>query len=365
MGKPISRGFCKVLGTIDPVNMSAPAITFEVNLPTTWNGKTLQLGGGFFDGVLVTGLGGTVGAKASTPPPLAQGYVTIGSDSGHHGAGVDDASFAKNAESLRNFAGDQIKKTHDVALALIEARYEKPPTRAYFVGGSQGGHEALIAAQRFGRDYDGVVSVFPAYNLVPLHLASNAIARAGYANDGKGWLNQDKLKLLHNAVLQACDALDGLADGIVSNVIGCQRAFTMRTVEEQLRCPSGTDAGPRCLSDAEINTVRIVSSPMTLPFALADGQRTYPRWPLLEGATFFDGFGESKTPSHPGAETDSMLYRISDAGIRYIYTDDPTIDSVDGFKISAHRRTIVAASAALDSTTINLDQFRAHGGSYC
>ena len=148
-GKPFIGGFCKILGAISPLDPSAPPIHFEINLPSTWNGKAVQLGGGFFDGTPVTGLGFTVGAKPGSPSPIVQGYVTLGSDSGHQGKAVDDASFARNPESLRNFAGDQIKKTHDVAMALMQARYAKTPDHFYFVGGSQGGHAALIAAQRF------------------------------------------------------------------------------------------------------------------------------------------------------------------------------------------------------------------------
>ena len=360
--KPVSGGFCKILGAINPVDPSAPSIQFEVNLPSSWNGKMLQFGGGFFDGALVSGLRSTVGAKPGSASPLVQAYVTLGSDSGHQRKAVDDASFALNAESLRNFGGDQVQKTLDVALFLVKARYRKTPVRTYFIGGSQGGHEALIAAQRFGADYNGIVSVFPAYNLVPLHLASNAIARAGYGHGGRGWLGQGKLKLLHDAVLEACDALDGLKDGIVSDVAGCRHVFTIATVKSKMRCPRGVDTGDTCLSDAQIDTVRTVDSPLQLPFPLADGQRAFPRWPLLEGATFFDSFGEEKTPSHPGVDADSMLYRISDAGIRYIYTNDPSIDSIDGFSIKDHRQTIVTASAMLDSTSTDLTEFRNKGG---
>lgn len=361
-GRPIIGGFCKILGGISPIDPSAPPIHFEINLPSTWNGKAVQLGGGFFDGTLVTGLGSTVGAKPGSPSPIVQGYVTLGSDSGHEGKAVDDASFAQNPESLRNFAGDQIKKTHDVAMALMQARYGKAPDHFYFVGGSQGGHEALIAAQRFGKDYDGAVSVFPAYNLTALHLASNAIAKAGYANGGAGWLSAGRLKMLHQAVLDACDGLDGLKDAIVSNVAACRRIFTVDTVRSKLRCPDGVDAGEGCLSDAQIRTVEVVDSPFVLKFALKDGARSFPRWPLLEGATFFDGFGESKTPSRPGGENDSMLYRISDASIRYILTNDPAMNTLNAFNPVDHRKQIVAASELLDSTETNLDSFHANHG---
>jgi len=191
---PTPTGFCRLLGEISSVDSKSDPVRFEINLPSDWNGKVVQLGGRFFDGKLVTGLGATVGARPGTPLPLAQGYVTLGSDSGHRGKKtVGDATFALNEEALRNSVGDQIKKVNDVAFALIHRRCERAPIHSYFVGGSQGGHEALIAAQLFGKDFDGVVSVFPAYNFTLLQLGSNAVAKAGYADGGSGWLSEGKL----------------------------------------------------------------------------------------------------------------------------------------------------------------------------
>ena len=107
--------FCKVLGGIHAVDPTAPDIKFEVNLPTRWNNRMLQMGGGGFDGTLVTGLGGASNQIPTSPTPLAIGYVTLGSDSGHETAGGFDGRFGLNAESFANFGRLQIKKTHDVA----------------------------------------------------------------------------------------------------------------------------------------------------------------------------------------------------------------------------------------------------------
>src|SRR5204862_145914 len=137
-----------------------------------WNNRVLHMGGGGFDGTLVTGLGGASNQIPTSPTPLALGYVTLGSDSGHETAGGFDGRFALNAESFANFGRLQIKKTHDVAMALVHKRYGTPPKHSYFIGGSQGGHEALIAALFYPADYDGIVSHYPAYDLTLVHSAT-------------------------------------------------------------------------------------------------------------------------------------------------------------------------------------------------
>ncbi|MCP1944599.1 hypothetical protein J2R86_000001, partial [Bradyrhizobium japonicum] len=80
---PANPGFCKVLGHIDPVDPKAPPIKFQVNLPVEWNGRSVQYGGGGFNGVLITGLGLPPAYPFDKPSPLARGYVTYGTDSGH------------------------------------------------------------------------------------------------------------------------------------------------------------------------------------------------------------------------------------------------------------------------------------------
>ena len=119
-GQP-NEPHCKLEGQIKPVDLKAPNIEFQLYLPLLWNGKALQLGGSGFDGA-IKGADTARLAPAATPGALKQGYATFGSDSGHQG-GVSDASFTLNDEAWENFAGAQIKKTHDVAIALIQQAY--------------------------------------------------------------------------------------------------------------------------------------------------------------------------------------------------------------------------------------------------
>jgi hypothetical protein len=179
--------FCKVLGAILPVDPAAPNINFEVNLPSQWNSKALHYGGGGYDGSLVTGLANVRFFKPGTETPLKRGYVTFGSDSGHQGRSPADGSFGMNDEALRNFAGDQLKKTHDVALDLVNRRYGRLPERLYFFGNSQGGHEGFVVIQRWPQDYDGVVAIHPVFDFVALQLDGAKLSQAMY-NPPDGWL---------------------------------------------------------------------------------------------------------------------------------------------------------------------------------
>lgn len=105
--------FCAVKGIVQPVSAAAPSLEFQVNLPTQWNRRALQMGGGGYDGALVTGLGAYTAQPNGTPTALRQGYVTLGSDGGHKGTGNFDGTFALNEEALLNYGQQSVKKTHE------------------------------------------------------------------------------------------------------------------------------------------------------------------------------------------------------------------------------------------------------------
>ena len=100
-------------------------------------------------------------------------------------------------EALRNFGKESVKKGHDAAIEIIKKAYGRAPERFYFIGGSQGGHEALDAAARYPNDYDGVVAHYPAYNVTLLHLGSLNVGRALYEGGGAAWINPAELKADH------------------------------------------------------------------------------------------------------------------------------------------------------------------------
>lgn len=355
----INGAFCKVLGAIHPVDPSAPDIKFEVNLPENWNGKALHYGGGGYNGNLVTGLLNTRFFKPGVATPLKRGYVTFGSDSGHQSPSVADGSFALNAESLVNFGGDQLKKTHDVALNLIAGIYQRKPERVYFFGNSQGGHEGFLAVQRWPQDYDGVVAIHPVYDFVPLQIDGNALSRAMYNPDG-GWLDPAKLKLLQGSVMKACDGLDGAEDGVISNVAGCAATFRIAA----LRCAEGKDTGDDCLSDQQIKSVEAINAPITFGFALQGGVSSFPRWPILEGAdwTGLFGFGTRPKPANPPeALKDFGLTVLSDAAMRYMVLRDKDADPLQ-FDPAKNQARLRELSDMLDASDDDISAFKARGG---
>jgi feruloyl esterase len=353
--------YCAVKGMIAPVDPTAPGIEFEVNLPSRWNLKALQMGGGGYDGTLVTGLGGEGLQLKSTARPLKQGYVTLGSDGGHKGGPGFDGTFALNDEALLNYGKQSIKKAHDVAVAIIKARYGARAKRFYFIGNSQGGHEALDAAARYSADYDGVIANYPAYNVMMLHLGSLNVAKAIYANGGAGWLNSSKVKLLTEAVTAACDPLDGAKDGIISNVAACNSAFTVDTARATLRCAEGRDAGDMCLSDAQLDAVRKIASAYRPGFPIA-GADLFPRWALLEGSKFqVANFGQNAVPMNPPSPADALLYNAGAATAKYVITRNPQLDALT-FDPSAWKARIQQAGAILDVTDLDLTPFRRKGG---
>src|SRR5690349_7386499 len=183
--QPALPQHCKVLGEIAPIDPKAPPIRFQVNLPTEWNGRAVQYGGGGYNGVLITGTALAPAGRPDRSGPLARGYVTYGTDSGHQNApGVRLQAFTLNDEALENFAHASQKKVRDVAATLIERRYGKKPEHVYYIGSSQGGREGLTMAQRYPADFDGVFSRVPVISFVGLQ---HADTRNGVAQMVAGW----------------------------------------------------------------------------------------------------------------------------------------------------------------------------------
>lgn len=357
--------YCKVLGAIHPADYTAPDINFEVNLPSTWNGKTLQFGGGGLNGSLVTGLGRYVKQPDAETTPLARGYVTLGSDSGHQSGGGFDGTFYLNEEALMNFGHMQIKKTHDVAQWLVMQRYGEAPKYDYFMGGSQGGHEGFDAVQRFPDDYDGVVAGYPAHNVIMLHLSALNYARALAADGGAGWLSPDEIRYFTGVVYERCDALDGAADGIISNVQACAATNAVlkeKNSENPVRCAFGMDTGNDCLSDAQIDALNVMDVPYDLGFSLfSDDERNsiFPKWAAFEGSTFMDGGAsnlgvegpETALQRAPGVATNGLAV-----------AKDLTLDVMNDFDPKRYAGRLIEVASKMSANSVAIDRYRDKGG---
>ncbi|MET3918670.1 hypothetical protein ABID97_005501 [Variovorax sp. OAS795] len=362
---PALPQFCKVSGTIASRDPAAQAINFQLNLPTTWNGKALQYGGGGFNGVLITGLAPLRDAAPDDLLPIARGYATFGQDSGHQASAFapgEPGAFASNDEMLENFAFASYKKVKDAAVDIMRAYYARPPQRMYYFGGSEGGREGLAMAQRFPADYDGIVSVVPVINWTGLFHAFVRNQVPQHAD----WLQPEKTALIARATSNACDALDGLADGVVNNYMGCQARVDL----QPLRCPGGSDAGVHCLSDAELRLVRDIHSPYVFPFPLANGLTAYPPW-LYGHEDSLDGpsavsmvrwvSGTAAPASPPDAARNSTQWIYGSNWVRHAIVRDKGYD-VRGYRPEDFRDRVQKTSALMDATNPDLSAFFARGG---
>jgi Tannase and feruloyl esterase len=376
-------GYCKVLGEIAPVDPKAPKIRFQVNLPTAWNGKALMFGGGGYNGVVATGLGNVPAGPTDKALPLGRGYATFGSDSGHQAgpATSRDGAFLANDEALRNFAGDALKKTRDAATIVIQTHYAKAPQRSYFAGGSTGGREALLAVGNWPGDFDGAIVLYPAWNAAALNLHFGVMTRE-LAKPG-AYMIRDKRKALLDASLQACDALDGLRDGVVANVRACEAAFDPKTAllgDKPLRCAGGADTGNDCLSDAQIAGVLALERPLVLDYKLASGENGYPGF-----TTWGTDFGVPKdhplqplvltlalgtlAPANPMPAVklpDSPPYGSTfyEQWVKYAVTRDMGYDalSLDPRAPGPWQARIVELTALQDANRSDYSAFKARGG---
>jgi pimeloyl-ACP methyl ester carboxylesterase len=355
--------YCKVLGVIHPVDTSAFDIRFQVNLPTMWNTKSLMFGGGGYNGSIPPTTGNVYLGPVAKPVPLGQGYVTFGSDSGHqaNAAGSRDGSFGVSEEAINNFDGDALKKTHDVALHLVMKRYGRTPAQSYFIGESMGGREALIVIQRWPEDFDGAISIYPAWNVATLELQFGRLSRA-FAQPG-AYPNENKKKLLYDSVIAACDGLDGVQDGLVSNVDAC--LFNPAAI----RCAGGADTGDTCLSDAQIAAYDAYNTAITFNYALGSGETRYPGFNVYAGADTrgFLNLGTTppvNSPSNPSVLTQPFWGAFFEQWVRFFVTRDPGYNALtfDPQNPGVYQQRVSFLTTIQQANGTDLSAFQNKGG---
>ncbi len=323
---------CKVSGLI------APKLNFEMRLPSHWNHKLHYGGGGGYNGSI----------PPVDAPALNAGYAQVSSDSGHQ-ANALDASFALDDPlAARLFGSDSVPTVMNAATEIVRAHYGSRARRAYFEGCSNGGREALINVQRHPHLFDGVIARAPAYNWIGLMGAFNRTAKALAASGGA--ISTAKIATLSSAVRAACDGLDGVVDGVVSNPAACH--FDPKT----LRCPAGADAGDSCLSDAQL---KVVGS-WTSPVSFAGGTYSNTGWPLTgnEDASGAWDFWTTGTPALGGL---SLQFLFQDTTVKNYLARNPAANSLT-YDFDSNIGALSAMSALNDATNPNLHPFLAAGG---
>jgi feruloyl esterase len=329
---------CRVSGVLEPRIGRAGkpyGIGFAIALPTNWNGRFLFQGGGGLNGSVAPPLGGQFAGEHSA---LERGFAVASTDSGHQGA-VFDASFFSDQQAAVDFLYQGVARITVVAKEIVARHYGKRAARAYFVGCSTGGREAMMMSQRFPGYYDGIVAGAPAMrtsfsNLGLRHatLALNAIAPLDA--DGKpqtrAALSDADRQLIVHGLLDACDAKDGSKDGLIFATQQCD--FDPGA----LQCPG--KKGDDCLTAAQIAAVRAVMA----------GPRT-----------------ESGIQVYPGYWFDTGI--ANTRGLPGILVGPPIPEGpVTGATMNVEAAAIAAmdARAMLGDTNAwtNLGTFRGHGG---
>jgi len=245
--------FCRVTATLKPTSDSD--IKVEVWLPSSgWNGKFQAVGNG--------GWAGTISYPALAQA-LRRGYATTSTDTGHVGG---SGSFALgHPEKLVDFAYRSEHEMTVKAKAITEAFYSSAPRYSYWNGCSTGGRQGLKEAQRYASDFDGIIAGAPANPRTRLAAWEIWLAQATL-KDPATYIPPSKYPAVHQAVIEACDALDGLKDGLIDNPTRCH--FDPKVLE----C-KGAD-GPTCLTAPQVAAAKKLLSPLVNP---RTGEELFPR----------------------------------------------------------------------------------------
>ena len=246
---PALPAHCEVVGRLNErqgVNGQQYAITFRLRLPADWNNRFFFQGGGGSNGTVGDALGALQGNQPTVA--LALGYAVVSQDSGHDNRANNDpmrggsqtfGSIRGRGSTSATIRTDQVAR---LSKAIIATYYDRRVEKSYFVGCSEGGREGMMLSQRFPNDFDGILACSPGFNLPRAAVAEASdsqafaeVARASHLIDAnnqpfvnKTFTDQDLL-LVSNAVLAACDRLDGAADGMVQNFPPARRPPSPRS----------------------------------------------------------------------------------------------------------------------------------------
>lgn len=344
---------CLVRGTIEPrigVGGVAFGSKFELRMPVDWNGRFMFQGGGGTDGAVLPAYGDR-NQPVGNVPALAQGFAVVTTDGGHEDK---DSSFGLDLKARTDWGYHSAVVVTHAAKALVRQFYGRPPDFSYLVGCSNGGRQGMMMSQRFPDEYDGVVAGDPVFRLSVSHVASawdiqtfSAIAPNGVLS--RAFSDAD-LALLSRAILDECDATDGLRDGLVSDTRAC------RFRPELLLCHG--EKTESCLSPAQVAALdRYISGPKD-----KEGRSLYVDWPWDPGFAS-PGWRAWKLGTSTTSVPNAIKAGLSNNAIRYVFLTppDPAVTE-DAFDFDRDPARMHAAAEFADATSTDLSRFRAHGG---
>ncbi|WP_233806542.1 tannase/feruloyl esterase family alpha/beta hydrolase [Paraburkholderia sp. HP33-1] len=347
--------FCTVKGTLAPSN------TFEVALPvSTWTQRFAELGCGGLCGNLSDPTQQS-SFSFSYQCPLVQkgGFVTAATDMGHSGS---DSTWTTDSQKQADFAYRGQHITTLAAKKLIQAYYGQAQKYSYFIGCSDGGREALMAAQRYPTDYNGIVAGAPAAHFQiqnSLYHGWSVKSQSTTGDSGgNAILYADKATLLHTAVVAACGGTSGAADGLLADPRVCH--FDPATIQ----CANGATDTSSCLTAAEVTAAKAIYSG---PTDATTGEYMLAGSPQYGSEANWIGVEVPKTNSTAGAVpvTSLFSYSIVTGAYNLIFTGSPTMPTIDtfGFTDASFYPTYLKANHPfIDATNPDLSAFNAAGG---
>ncbi len=324
--------FCRVAGVMRPTSDSA--IRFEVWMPElSGNGHFLGVGNGGFAGSI--GYSGIAGY-------LQRGYAVAGSDAGHQGESGDATWAYGHWEKVKDFGWRAVHETRERGREIVQAYYGKRDEKAYFDSCSDGGREALIEAQRFPEDYDGILAGAPA-NAWSTMLGAGVGGMQSLMADPRSYVPDGKLPAIEKAALAACDAADGVKDGVIAEPAKCHFDPAV------LLCKEG-DAED-CLTAPQVEAVKaLYAGP-----ADKAGKTIFPGYTMGDETAWRQWVvGEDAGGSYSAQYVENYF--------RYIVTGDPKWNALTADVDAALKESQEKTAAELDSTDPDLSRFAARGG---
>jgi feruloyl esterase len=334
--KENDEGHCRVLGRI------SREINLELLLPKSWNNRFLMGGGGGFVGSITNQFRYSVDA----------GFATAGTDTGHEGP-IQSASWAlNNMERELNFGRLAVHRTATVSEAIIRVFYCSDPIYSYFLGASRGGGQAMVEAQFYPEDFDGIVAFAPAISWPEFGAKFVQNVQKIYP-DSKN-LNQpvvtlDNLRLLQYYVLQQCDALDGVEDSIINDPQECRFDFSVLPV-----CPDNK-ANSGCFTTQQLEAIRTIYSPL-----ISKKDTIYPGFPF-GGENEPQGWRLWITGSDTVRKIQCLQYYFGTDIFKYFVFNDPDWDYTK-YDFSNYVKDTKYASSFLDATQTDYSEFKKRGG---
>jgi len=338
-------GHCRVLGLIDT------EINFELLLPDEWNGRFMMGGGGGYVGTVQN----SALSYGAGPGALERGYATVGTDTGHAGTGIAAEWALDHDERQVNFGHRAVHVTAEAARSVIRHYYERPEEYSYFVGCSRGGGQGMMESQRYPDDFDGIVAGAPAYRWTAFTAGFVQNQQAIFpdpADLSTPVITGENRALLTTSILEACDHLDGVTDGVLTDPRAC--GFTPDTLP---RCADAVHTGADCVTTEQLAAIE----------AIYDG-------PVSNGDRIFHGFplgGENDpggwdtwiagTAAQEERGVPNLHYGFGTELYKYFVFDDPDWDYTR-YDFSTWAEDVAETAEILDATDTDLGRFRDAGG---